>query len=409
MKEIQITKLSGSGKGQARHFNTSPVSVGTAAGCDFRFDPTWDKTVSGSHALIEWNGTQWMIRDTGSRDGTLVNGRRISQPQAVGEGVEIELGQGGPRLKAVVPGGSKVPGAGAPPPLPPKKKSVLPMLVGSLVVLAILAGIGLILWKQSEGDSDERMAAISRQYENCVGLVVFMERDQQGKLFPLADSTAWAVGDQVFATNSHVSGPVAEALAKGQEVFVVLNKNADNKYRVTKAVTHPKYGKPLPNIEGKPPAVPAYDVGLLYVDGKLPNKFRIASQEELAKLDSGYRVAYIGFPSERLNGGGVDLRSPVATMQSGIITSNTDFWLARGMPKDRLLVAHNMGSAGGASGSPVFNSRGEIVAIHSAGNHITQVVAQNGVLKPTRAPSGVMINFAQRIDMLKDIYPAYGK
>jgi hypothetical protein len=417
MNEIQITKLSGSGKGQPRSFTSSPISIGTAPGSDFKFDPSWDRTVSPRHAFVEWNGSQWMIRDAGSKDGTLVNGMRISQPVPVGAGAEIEAGPGGPRLKVAVLGAAAPAAATAaaspamqPRPAPKKPaQGVPPALMRSLVLLTLLVAVGLLTWKFLAGDSDAQMAALAKQYENAVGLVVISGQGEDGQPATMPMATAWAVGDNVFATNSHVSTPVAESLEMGHAAFIIINKNPELKFRVTKAVIHPKYDKPLPNVDGKEPAVPAYDVGLLYVEGKVPNKFRIASDAELEKLDSGYRVAYLGFPMEGIAGGGVDYHSPVATMQSGIVTANTDYWLAKAPFAERMLVAHNLGATGGSSGSPVFNLKGEIIGILSAGNIIGQVVVVEGKLRPQRAPSGVMINYAQRIDALKEIYPEYGK
>lgn len=418
MNELQVTRLSGAGKGQPVSYTTSPVSIGTAPGCDLKFDPSWDRTVSNRHAFIEWNGAQWMIRDAGSRDGTLVNGRRIGEAVPVGNGAEIELGPGGPRVKVSVKGGApNAPAVEAHLPSSSVKSAkganpgagLSPALMRSLILLALFSVIGLTVWKILGGDSDAQMAAIAKQYENCVGLVVLsgMAEDGQPSTMPMA--TAWAVGDNVFATNSHVSTPVAKFLEQGHSAFVILNKNPEQKFRVTKAVIHPKYDKPLSNVDGKEPAIPAYDVGLLYVEGTVPNKFRIASDTELEQLDSGYRVAYLGFPMEGIAGGGVDYHSPIATMQSGIVTANTDYWLAKAPFAERMLIAHNLGATGGSSGSPVFNLKGEIVGILSAGNIIGQVVLVEGKLRPQRAPSGVMINYAQRIDALKAIYPDYGK
>jgi S1-C subfamily serine protease len=149
--------------------------------------------------------------------------------------------------------------------------------------------------------------------------------------------------------------------------------------------------------------VPAYDIGILTVDAPVPNRFKLASEAELRKLDSGYRVAYLGFPMEGLSGGGVDAHNPVANMQSGILTSVTDYWLAKAPFEKSLLLSHNLGAAGGSSGSPIFNAQGEVVGVLSAGNIIGQLDMATG--KPARAPSAVMINYAQRIDILKDIYP----
>jgi hypothetical protein len=252
------------------------------------------------------------------------------------------------------------------------------------------------------------IAEAAKAFEDAVGLVVYVgERNGQPVSQPSA--TAWAVGDRVFASNSHVTQTAKEYLAKGVAVFIILNRNPDRKFRVARAEVHPKYDQRLLNIDGKTPAVPPYDVGLLYVEGKVPKKFSIASESELHKLDSGYRVAYLGFPMERMSGGGVDFRNPVANMQSGIVTSVSDYWLSKASYGDALLVSHNLGATGGASGSPVFNARGEVVAILSAGNIVGQVVQNENSkeVNVVRAPSAVMINFAQRIDILRDIYPDY--
>jgi S1-C subfamily serine protease len=153
--------------------------------------------------------------------------------------------------------------------------------------------------------------------------------------------------------------------------------------------------------------VTAYDVGLLYVEERTDNHFHIAPKAELEKLDSGYRVAFLGFPMERMQGGGINIKYPVATMQSGILTSATDYWLSKAEFVNRLLLQHNLGATGGASGSPIFNVRGEVVGVLSAGNIIGQVVSGQGKVEVARAPSAVMVNFAQRIDCLKDILPEY--
>ncbi|MEY3775517.1 MAG: hypothetical protein RLZZ129_2297, partial [Verrucomicrobiota bacterium] len=57
-------------------------------------------------------------------------------------------------------------------------------------------------------------------------------------------------------------------------------------------------------------------------------------------------------------------------------------------------------------GSPMFNTRGEVVTILNAGNIIGTINRDGNVV---RAPSAVMVNCAQRVDLLRDIWPEYPK
>lgn len=248
--------------------------------------------------------------------------------------------------------------------------------------------------------NDDALAEVAKRYEKAVGLVVLVNGD---RLTPMA--TAWAIDASTFATNAHVSQPVSDVIAKGGTAYVVLNRNPDRRFRILKATTHPRYEKTPANLDGRRPAVPTYDVGLLHIEGRTDVWFPIASTAELHRVDSGYRIAYLGFPMEGLAGGGVDPRSPVATMQSGIITSATDWWQSKAEFAQRLLIQHNLGATGGASGSPIFNPRGEVVALLNAGNIIGSVtMSANGQPSVTRAPSAALVNFGQRVDVLGDIY-----
>ena len=396
-----------------QEFEQGPITFGTDPACDFAFDPTWDKTVAARHATVEFRDKAWSVIDQGSKDGTWISGKKIAQ-QKLEFGDVIELGQGGPKIKieyAAADALPPTPTAGQPAvasPVAIAHKS--PNMMATWAALAFLAivligVIGYFVFANARGTEDAQLVEAARKLEPSVGLVVIVVPTAQGdRTQPIA--TAWAVGEHTFATNGHVATPVKELLAKGGTAFIIMDKAPDKQYRITAAEPNPKYGQHLVNVEGKEPAVPAYDVGTLTVAETLPEHATLASPEELASLDSGARIAYLGFPMEGLAGGGVDFRNPVATMQSGIITSVTDYWLGKSDPAQRLLIQHNLGAAGGASGSPIFDTRGRIIGILSAGNIIGQIDVATG--QPTRAPSGVMINFAQRIDVLTDFLKGHG-
>ena len=47
--------------------------------------------VSSHHAVIQWNGETWLLRDLGSRNGTTVNGRRVQVPRALATNDRIRI------------------------------------------------------------------------------------------------------------------------------------------------------------------------------------------------------------------------------------------------------------------------------------------------------------------------------
>jgi hypothetical protein len=238
---------------------------------------------------------------------------------------------------------------------------------------------------------------VARKYAEAVALVVCVNKDGSGWT-----ATAWAFGSDLFASNGHVSQPAEQALGSGGEVYIYLNRGKGERLRVTAARTHPKYSE-------KTPLAAIYDVGVLEVAGKVKNYFPIAKENALRAVDSGTRVAFLGFPSGGLALNNFNLNSPIATMQSGIITAVSDYELGDSGYAGNILFRHNLASTTGASGSPVFDTQGAVVGILNAGSTITQVKRTRNratgkeELTFEAAPSGVLINYAQRVDLLWDI------
>lgn len=409
---LRITRVTGFGRGRSETLNEPSIILGTDATNAIRFDPTWDRTVSPRHARLIWENYTWWIEDT-SQHGTFLAGRKLTGRHRLNPGDVLELGKTGPTIRiewtpvAAPEPAPKTQTPVAPPPVTrtparPPTPSRRRWLIAGLAAAVVLV-TGILLMTRRSDSSDSAFASIADEQSKAVALVVAAGNNQA---IPFA--TAWAIGDYVYATNSHVTAEVEKILASGNACFLVVNRNPDIKLRITRARTHPRYGQNEINPEGQSHAVSGYDVGLLYTEERAPAKFRIAPRSELEKLDSGTRIAYLGFPMENMAGGGVNMRNPVATMQSGIVTAVTDYWLGKAAYSKRLLIQHNMGAAGGASGSPIFNAKGEVVGILSAGNVVGSITfSRDGSPKVTRAPSGVMVNFAQRIDLLADIWPDY--
>lgn len=420
---LHITRTNGFGRGKTEDFSNATVTLGTDATCSMRFDSTWDRTVSSRHATLKWDGNALWIEDT-SAQGTFIDGRKIAGREILKPGAKLELGKTGPVLKLeweavpdaatqVQPARASVPPAAYPvqntSPVPvqttaPDAGNRRNLWIFGGIAAAVLIVIALIFVIRRSGSPDAAFARIAEDQADAVALVVVTADGVP----PQGCATAWAIDDHVYATNSHVTELVKMVLSKGGACYLVVNRKPEAKLHVTRAVTHPRYGKDEVSFDGHGMAVAGYDVGLLYTEEKAPKTFKVASRGELEKIDSGYRIAYLGFPMEGMAGGGVNVQNPVATMQSGIVTSATDYWLGKAEFSKRLLIQHNMGAAGGASGSPIFNADGEVVGILSAGNIIGSITANaQGEAEVTRAPSGVMVNFAQRVDLLKDIWDKY--
>jgi hypothetical protein len=70
----------------------SPHMVGRSRLADLRIT---DATVSGEHAVLRWTGREWELHDLGSRNGTIVGGRKLSPGERVTlfRGVVIAFGQ----------------------------------------------------------------------------------------------------------------------------------------------------------------------------------------------------------------------------------------------------------------------------------------------------------------------------
>jgi pSer/pThr/pTyr-binding forkhead associated (FHA) protein len=95
---IRLRQIKGADAGREFEFEQDLIRIGRMPDSDVNFDPEVDLDASGRHAEIRDEDGRYLLIDTGSRNGTWLNGQRIKHA-ALSDGDEIELGRGGPMLE----------------------------------------------------------------------------------------------------------------------------------------------------------------------------------------------------------------------------------------------------------------------------------------------------------------------
>lgn len=252
--------------------------------------------------------------------------------------------------------------------------------------------------ENSGGMSDDRRLQIAAERAGeCVGVIV-AEGGGQSQPF----GTGWMVGSRILATNAHVAEAAQELSREGKATWIIFGgRNGNSRVKVNRIVLHPKYGDPGSGPGGNSAAVPAYDVAIMVLDRDMPQWLNVAGPDKILSLSQGQRIAYLGFPMEGIAGGGVNIASPSPVFKTGSISAVTDWWLGQCPPQQRMLIQHDLGVAGGASGSPLMDVDGCVIGLISAGSHAAIRDPQSGL--SGRIPSGVLLNYAQRVDLLGDM------
>jgi hypothetical protein len=100
---LRLIQEFGAHAGRQFTFNQERVKLGRQPSCDVAFDPNVDLDASGNHCEIRRENGQYLIVDLQSRNGTFVNGTRISS-QPLRSGDLVECGRGGPRFRVEIQG-----------------------------------------------------------------------------------------------------------------------------------------------------------------------------------------------------------------------------------------------------------------------------------------------------------------
>lgn len=369
---LELTVVAGTSVGHRQRFEQDRIAIGRHPSSDFRFDAEKELEVSARHAEIRHEAGSWLLSDSGSTNGTFVNGHRILADATLYDGDVITLGAHGPQitvrtsapgaLGAARPDDEAMPStrvssavaspvaalgaAGAGAPRARRRGSVALMGAGAAVLLAVGAGAwwmmngrGTTTVPSPAAGTAEQMGttavaaptgfeSVSR--ENGAA-IAFMASELNGRPF---GGTAFGVTPSgLLVTNRHL---VVDGEKRATRVMV---KFADTQNWLPAHVVSVAGGED--------------DLALVQVDvpGTYPTVRGISSAPVVAV---GSSVASIGFPL------GTDL--PMDGEGDTAVARST---LTAGTVSKRLagLLQLDSFAGHGSSGSPVFDGSGMVVGV----------------------------------------------
>lgn len=435
MVQVVIRHESGPLKGQVQEFadDEQRILIGRDPDCHVQFPPDFT-AVGRRHAELVWDAGRLEIR-VNTRNPVSVDGSDAIDDLEIPDGATVQLGVDGPRFCIGYRHPSDVPPTRIFPTAESRPDNAESLrrttqrtfrIAAALSVALLLAVAGFIYLQgqsvQILGSVDGIEAKLGRSGDQGTfaeaiettsrSVYLVLTRNSAGEE---AIGTAWVASRTQLATNAHIGLAALLALEQGETVVVRSTTIPARDLPVASAVVHPAYQAFAEEFSRIRPFVSdaagqetpleysgAYDVALLQVvdPAALEPPLPIASREYLRNLKPGLPVAFVGFPSEGLLE--KDLTRPIPTAQVANLVGATTYTRRRPINGDGQLLEHSLPATGGASGSPIINNRGEVVALLSGGN----VVNAMGIV---RMPSAAMVNFGQRADVLLDLLEADGE
>lgn len=433
--QVVIRHESGPLKGQVQEFSDDEqrILIGRDPDCQVRFPPEFT-AVGRRHAELVWDAGRLEIR-VNTRNPVCVDGSEAIDDLEIPDGATLQLGVEGPRFCIAYRHPSDVPPTRMFPSAESRPDNAESLreatrrtsrIAAALSVVLLLAVVGLFYLRgQSHqilssvdgieaklGRSGDQGAFAEAIDTTSRSVYLVLIRNSAGED---AIGTAWVASETQLATNAHIGLDVLSALEQGRTVVVRSTTIPARDLSVASALVHPAYQAFGEEFSRARPFVSdaagqetpleysgAYYVALLQLvdPATLEPPLPIASREYLRNLKPGLPVAFVGFPSEGLLG--KDLTQPTPTAQVANLIGATTFTRRRPVNGDGQLLEHSLPATGGASGSPIINNRGEVVALLNGGN----VVNAMGIV---RMPSAAMVNFGQRADVLLDLMEADGE
>lgn len=183
---IRLKVVSGSRRGTTAAFETSMVRVGRSQDSDLRFDDVADPVVSTNHAQLVLEHGTWQLIDSGSTNGTLLNGKKITKHEL----------KSGDRIRFGFPGGPEA--------YVEIGKAVGQASAASSAPTAIVAAAALGPQYDAEADAQQMLSALTADTRDSSELKV-------------AEAAAQQVAEQRAKAGGQSSGQTMFILARAMQ------------------------------------------------------------------------------------------------------------------------------------------------------------------------------------------------
>jgi len=378
VQPLRLRYLSGPRRGEELLFSGPRVRIGRSRDNTLLLTESGSPASSGRHAEALVEGGVWWIVDTGSTNGTYVNGERVER-RRIGPGDMLAFGDD----QFIVSG---------------NKPAVWIGIAAGVALIAAVAGATYATRRRAPLSYEQLAAAATRS-------VYAVAIDQGGRRSIVG--TAFAVrADGVLATNAHVANLLRDrgALApsegaRGVSVSaretleratadaperlgreggqqngtraVVVRSDTFDESRVIAITVHPDWQKGSMRADA---ATLRLEVGANVVP------LTLATNDAFEHLRRGMSLASFGFPAVS-----TDPRRPRGRLSVDVVGDVRGEYLQAGLA-----------IAPGTSGSPVFDDQGAVVAIVAGGDFVK---GANGAY----VPSGSQANWAISIERVREL------
>jgi S1-C subfamily serine protease len=329
--------VSGPDQGKTADVSGGGITIGRDGGADLSLG---DDEASSEHVEVRANPDGSLeVRDLGSRNGTTVNGKKITRTTNVSDGDEIGIGRSrikvssltkgtARRTRTAVGGNRRVWGIAA---------AVAGVAVLAIVLIVALGG--------GDDSSDEATPLATSEIVNKVdgSTVQIVGRLGGGRTIPLGTGWVYDAAKGLIVTNAHVVSCCNE---EGEIIPV-------NSYAVS-----------IDNFARRADiyaVAPCDDLAILRTAGLDAANMELGSQGD---LEAGDKAIVYGYPANFT----LDQEAQVTEGTVSVPTGRSEALDDPDAPLSENVVQTDAPINGGNSGGPVLNDRGQLIGVATFSN-----------------------------------------